>query len=282
MFTSDDARAVVERVPDERGGGQRGVRHEQAHGVGDQVARVHGDAELGKRGVYEERGGQERGAHDEIRAVQYLAELERLGGRGRLQATGQQHVRVPRAVRRRRRRGRLGRRVVRHHEHGVHAVLVPLDGHQAVVHLHPAVRQQPVVDGRVARRFVQNVPAPVPAVRRLHPEEIVVIACRKQRNYVVRFVVTAATAGTRPGGLVSWARLRRGRCIQQLYRFPNENAPGGRRKPVETSARPFLSFCDWSPTTNYRTITRSVVIECCPAVDDGAQRGAFSFEKLYR
>lgn len=177
MITGDDAGPVVEHVPDERGGGQRGVRHEQADGVRDQVAGVYGDAELGQRGVYEQRGGQESGAHHEVRAVKYLTESEAsvvaavaADGVQAAQATSDQDVRV---------RGRRADRPRRRHHrvHRVHAVLVPFDGHHPVVHLHPTVRQQPVTDGL---RFVQYVPVPGTAVRRFHPEEIIVLTCRRE------------------------------------------------------------------------------------------------------
>jgi len=130
-------------VAGERCAGQRGVRHEQAHGVRDQVAGVNGDAELGQRGVYEQRGGQERGADHEVRAVKYLPETEpavavaAAGGGRAAQTASDQHVRVRG---RGRRWPRMLRRRVRRHVHRVHAVLVPFDGRHAVVHQHPAVR----------------------------------------------------------------------------------------------------------------------------------------------
>lgn len=170
IFTGNDAGAIVEQLADERGGRQRGVRHEQADGVRDQVARVDGDAELGQHGVYEQRGGQENRADHEVGAVQYLPELQRAGGVRHAggQSAGEHHARV--------RRIRLGL-------HRVHAVVVALDGQQAAVHQHAAVRQQPVsrlqlFRGRDAGIFhvsAEQVPAAGTAVRRLQAVEIEVL-----------------------------------------------------------------------------------------------------------
>lgn len=115
-------------MADERSGSQRGIRHEQADGVRDQVARVDGDAELRQHGVDEQRGGQENRAHHEEGAVQYFTEPEgarsirNTGG----QATSEHHA----SVRWRRPDG----------SHCVHAVVVALDGQAAAVHLHTAVQ----------------------------------------------------------------------------------------------------------------------------------------------
>lgn len=178
--TGNDAGAIVEQLPDERGGRQRGVRHEQANGVRHQVARVDGDAELGQHGVYEQRGGQEYRTDHEVDAVQYFAELERRRGVGHAggQPAGQHHARV-----RDRRRPRDGL-------HRVHAVVVALDGHQAAVHLHAAVGQQTVAGqqlfrGRGARLFrvrAEQVPTAVTAVRRLQAVEIEVLTCERDKR----------------------------------------------------------------------------------------------------
>jgi len=174
-LTGSDAGAVVEHSADERGGRQRGVRHEQADGVRDQVARVDGDAELGQHGVYEQRGGQENRADHEVSPVEYLAEFKRAdrvrdaGG----QPAGEHHTHV------------------RAFHHRVHAVFVALDGQQAAVHLHAAVRQQTVIRllfggharlifrGRTTlfRVPVNQVPAAATAARRLQAVKVEVLTC---------------------------------------------------------------------------------------------------------
>lgn len=147
LNTGNDAGTIAEHISNERGRGQRGVRHEQADGVCDQVSRMNGDSKLRQNSVDEQRGGQENGAHHEIRAVQYLAEFERIvigdrcaGQADAAQATGEQHVGVLDWRARRRKR-------VRHHLHCIHAVSVAFDGHHATVNQHPAVRQKSVSYG---------------------------------------------------------------------------------------------------------------------------------------
>jgi len=164
--------------------------------VRHQVARVDGDAELGQHSVYEQRGGQENRADHEVGAVQYLAELERSGG---VRDTGgesarEHHTRV------------RGRRRLRAGLHRVHAVVVALDGQQAAVHLHAAVRQQNVA--RLLFRYLgllffcvlasvypvrtKQVPATGTTVRRLQAEEVEVLTCGRDKC-VTRFAYMGGT-----------------------------------------------------------------------------------------